>query len=121
MLVSAFSFSFSFSFSVHFLFLTLSGYSKLDELPENLGNLKGLEELDVIGTAIKGLPKSTKFLKNLRVLSFHGFEGLSPKSSNKLLSFPLITTRSIDPMGLLVHALSRLRSFTELDLSYCNL
>nr|POE58298.1 hypothetical protein CFP56_05243 [Quercus suber] len=46
--------------------LTLSGCSKLDELPENLGNLKGLEELDVSGTAIKGLPKSTKFLKNLK-------------------------------------------------------
>ena len=101
--------------------LTLSGGSKFDELPENLGNLKGLEELDVSGTAIKGLPKSTKFLKNLMVLSFHGCEGLSPKSSNKLLSFPLMPTRSIDLMGLLVHTLFGLCSLTKLDLSYCNL
>ena len=101
--------------------LTLSGCSKLDELPENLGYLKGLEELDVSGTAIKGLPKSAKFLKNLRVLSFHGREGLSPKSSNILLNFPLMPTRRIDPMGLLAHTLSGLCSLTELDLSYCNL
>ena len=101
--------------------LTLSGCSKLDALPENLGNLKALEELDVSGTAIKGLPKSTKLLKNLKVLSFHGCEGLSPKSSNNLLSFPLMPTRSIDPMGLLVHTLLGLCSLTELDLSYCNL
>ncbi|XP_050253437.1 disease resistance protein RPV1-like [Quercus robur] len=100
--------------------LTLSGCSKLDELPENLGNLKGLEELDVSGTAIKGLPKSINLLKNLRIMSFHGCEGPSPKSSNKLLGFPLMS-RSADPMGMLVHNLSGLCSLIELDLSYCNL
>ncbi|XP_075648731.1 TMV resistance protein N-like [Castanea sativa] len=100
--------------------LTLSGCSKLDELPENLGNLKGLEELDVSGIAIKGLPKSINLLKNVRIMSFHGCEGPSPKSSNKLLGFPLMP-RSTDPMGMLVHNLSGLCSLVELDLSYCNL
>ena len=38
--------------------LTLSDYSKLDELPENLGNIEGLEKLDVSGTTITGLPLS---------------------------------------------------------------
>ena len=38
--------------------LTLSGYSKLDELLENLGNIEGLEKLDVSGTTITGLPLS---------------------------------------------------------------
>ena len=101
--------------------LTLSGCSKLDELPENLGNLKGLEVLDVSGTAIKGLPKSINLLKNLRLMSFHGCEEPSPKSSNKFLGFPLIPRRSTNPMGMLVHNLSGLCSLIELDLSYCNL
>ena len=101
--------------------LTLSGCSKLDELPENLGNLEGLEELDVSGTAIKGLPESINLLRKIRVLSFHGCEGLSPESLNKLLSYPLMPRRSIDPTGMLVHTLSSLCFLTELDLSYCNL
>ena len=40
--------------------LKLSGCSKIDELPENLGNLKGLEVLDASGTAIKELPTSIR-------------------------------------------------------------
>ena len=43
--------------------LTLSGCSKLEELPENLGNLKGLEELDLSGSAIRVLPTSIRLLK----------------------------------------------------------
>ena len=100
--------------------LTLSGCSKLDELPERFGNLEGLEELDVSGTAITGLPSSVVLLKNLQVLSLRGCEGLSSKSSNKLLSFSLMR-RNPDPMGTLLHTLSSLCSMTNLDLSYCNL
>ena len=70
--------------------LTLFGYSKLDELPENLGNVEGLEKLDVSGIAITGLPFFVVHLKNLEVPSLCGCVGLSSKSFNKLLSFPLI-------------------------------
>ena len=102
--------------------LTLSGCSKLDTLPENLGNLEGLEELDVSGTAIKYLPTSINHLKNLRVLSLRGCKGLSPKPSNKLFSFPSMQQRrSPDPTAMLEFSLSGLWSLTELDLSYCNL
>ncbi|XP_065616967.1 LOW QUALITY PROTEIN: disease resistance protein RUN1 [Quercus suber] len=102
--------------------LTLSGCSKLDALPESLGNLKGLEELDVSGTAIKYLPTSINYLKNLRVLSLRGCKGLSPKPSNKLFSFPSMQKRrSPDPTAMLEFSLSGLWSLTELDLSYCNL
>ncbi|KAF3961736.1 hypothetical protein CMV_013679 [Castanea mollissima] len=102
--------------------LTLSGCSKLDALPENLGNLEGLEELDVSGTAIKYLPTSINHLKNLRVLSLRGCKGLSPKPSNKLFSFPSMQQRrSPDPAAMLEFSLSGLWSLTELDLSYCNL
>ena len=36
--------------------LTLSGCLKLDNMPRNLGNLEGLEELDVSGTAVREPP-----------------------------------------------------------------
>ncbi|XP_075648262.1 TMV resistance protein N-like [Castanea sativa] len=101
--------------------LTLSGCSKLDELPENLGNIEVLEELDVSGTAITGLPLSVVHLKNLKILSLRGCVGLSSKSFNKLLSFPLMQRkRSPDPMGIL-ECLQGLWSLTKLDLSYCNI
>ena len=98
--------------------LILSGCSKIDELPENLGNLKGLEKLDVSRAAIKALPTSINLLKNLEALSFYGCEGLSPKSSNKVISF---RQRSLYPMGMLVYSLSGLCSLTCLDLRFCNL
>jgi Leucine-rich repeat (LRR) protein len=100
--------------------LTLSGCTKLDKLPEKLGDLKGLEELDVSGTAITELPSSVFYLKNLKVLSLGGCEGLLSKSSNEPLSFPLMEIRS-DPMGMLVPRLLELRTLRKLNLSYCNL
>ena len=99
--------------------LTLSCCSKLDELPEHLGNVEGLKALDVSGTAIRELPSSIVHLKNLTALSLRGCEGLSSKSSNKLLPFPSIP--SPDIMSLIWPSLSVLCSLTELDLSYCNL
>uniref|UniRef100_A0A7N2MT80 Uncharacterized protein n=1 Tax=Quercus lobata TaxID=97700 RepID=A0A7N2MT80_QUELO len=102
--------------------LTLSGCSKLEELPENLGNLKGLEELDLSGSAIRMLPTSIRLLKNLKKLSLRGCKGLSFKSSNKLFSFPFMQQRrSPDPMAMLECSLSGLLSLTKLDLSHCNL
>ena len=101
--------------------LTLSGCSKLEELPENLGNLKGLEELDLSGSAIKVLPTSIKLLKYLKELSLRGCKGLSFKSSNKLFSFSFMQQRSPDPMAMLECSLSGLWSLTKLDLSHCNL
>ena len=70
--------------------LTLSGCSKINELLEHLGNIKGLEELDVSETTIMEFPSSFVLLKNLNVLSLRGCEGLSSISSNKLISFPLM-------------------------------
>ncbi|KAK4573379.1 hypothetical protein RGQ29_031371 [Quercus rubra] len=102
--------------------LTLSGCSKLDTLPKNLGNIEGLEELDVSGTAITGLPLSVVHLKNLKILSLRRCVGLSSKSFNKLFSFPLMQQkRSPDPMGKLEFSLQGLWSLTKLDLSYCNI
>ena len=88
--------------------LTLSGCSKINELPKNLGNIKGLEELDMSGTAITELPSSFVLLKNLKVLSLREYEGLSSISSNKLFNFTLMQKRRIDPTGVLVRSLSSL-------------
>ncbi|KAM3683799.1 hypothetical protein ACJW31_12G176100 [Castanea mollissima] len=101
--------------------LTLSGCSKLNELPENLGNIKGLEVLDVSETAITELPSSFVLLKNLRALSLDGCKDLSSISSNKLISFPLMRKRRVDPTGMLGRSLPNLWSLTRLNLSYCNL
>ena len=100
--------------------LNLSGCSRLVKLPENLGNVEGLEELDVSGTPIRRLSSSIILLKNLKKLSIGGCDSLLAKPSNKLLKFPLLK-RSLDPMGMLIHTLSSLSSLTDLNLSYCNL
>ena len=97
--------------------LILSGCSKIDELPKNLEDLKSLERLHVNGTAIKELPPSISLLKNLKQLSL-GCEGISPNSSNKLIS---CQRRSLYPMVTLEHSLLGLCSLTGLDLCFCNL
>ena len=98
--------------------LNLSGCPKLDELPKNLGEIEGLEELDLSGTAIMGLPSSIIHLKNLKVFSLSGCVVLS---SNELTRFPSMQPRrSPDPMDMLERSLIGLCSLTELDLSYCN-
>ena len=90
--------------------LTLSGL-KLDNMPMNLGNLKGLEELDVSGTAIIEPPSSIFSLKNLKI-SFQGCKW----SWKEPLNF-LSMTRTLDLMGLV----SGLHALTRLNIRNCNL
>ena len=68
----------------------LTGCSKITNLPENLGNMEGLRELFLGGTAIKELPSSTIHLKKLGTVSFKGCQ----LSSSSLTSMP--TSDSID-------------------------
>ena len=83
--------------------LNLFGCPKLDELPENLGEIKGLEELDLSGTVITGLPSSIIHLKNLKVFSLSGCVVLS---SNELTMFPLMKPRrSPNPMDMVERSL----------------
>ncbi|XP_030966059.1 TMV resistance protein N-like isoform X2 [Quercus lobata] len=102
--------------------LTLSGCLKLDNMPINLGNLEGLEELDVSGTAIREPPSSIFCLKNLKILSFQGCNGLSSKSWSwkKLLNF-LLMTKTPDLMGLVLPSVSGSCSLTRLNIRNCNL
>nr|POF00261.1 protein suppressor of npr1-1, constitutive 1 [Quercus suber] len=117
----------------------LSGCSRLKKFPEIVGNMSRLSHLYLDGTAIKELPSSVEHLtglvkldlsgsairewsfptfpsRNLEILSLSGCEGLSSKSSNKLLSFPLMRRASPNPIGMLVRSFSglRLQSLPEL-------
>lgn len=85
--------------SLKFLYLSLC--SSMDKLPENIGCLKHLEELDSCDTAIRKVPESISGLKNLKLLCFHGCSRCT---------------------GLeLPNLFSGLRSLTTLNLGGCNL
>ncbi|XP_050279207.1 disease resistance protein Roq1-like isoform X2 [Quercus robur] len=99
--------------------LNLNGCKNLSSLPKNLGNLDGLEELNVSGTAIE-LSLSFSRFKNLKKLSIGGCALPLSKPFKKLFNF-LLFQRSPDPMGMLTQTLSSLSFLTSLNLSYCNL
>ncbi|XP_062003591.1 uncharacterized protein LOC133721072 isoform X2 [Rosa rugosa] len=85
--------------SLKFLYLSLC--SSMEKLPENIGYLKHLEELDACDTAIRKVPDSISGLKNLKLLCFHGCSGFT---------------------GLeLPNKFSGLRSLTTLNLGGCNI
>ena len=56
--------------------LDLCGCSNFDILPENLGNLKGLKELYLSGTAIKEFPSSIEGLTTLTLLTLRDCKNL---------------------------------------------
>ena len=101
--------------------MNISGCSKLERLPENVGNAESVEELDVSGTAIREVPSSIGLLKNLKALSFSGCKGLSSFNSTSWYDlFPFSSRPKIaDPMGL--SSLLGLCSLTKLKLRDCNL
>ena len=93
-------------------FLSLSGCSKIENLPENLGNMVSLYALYLRGTAIRELPSSTILLKRLRGACFSGCQW--PSSSSALMP------TSQDLVGVLLRPLSCLL-IKDLDFSDCNL
>ena len=103
--------------------VNLQGCSKLDRLPENLGNAESLKELYLGGTAIRKVPSSIGLLKHLGSLNFRGWKGLSSnKSWYELLPFCSMPT-SPHPIDLLFSSLSLspASSLFQLDLTGCNL
>lgn len=101
--------------------LNMSGCSLLGNLPENLGEIECLEELDLSGTAIGEPPSSVALMKNLKVLSFRGCKGQPPKSWHSFLPFEFFAGKSSGPKGLVLASLKRFCSLKKLDLSDCNL
>ncbi|KAH9751269.1 ADP-ribosyl cyclase/cyclic ADP-ribose hydrolase [Citrus sinensis] len=102
--------------------LCLCGCLKLEKLPQDLGEVECLEELDVGGTAIRQIPPSIVQLVNLKIFSLHGCKGQPPKilSSNFFLSL-LLPNKNSDSMCLSFPRFTGLSSLQTLDLSDCNL
>ena len=71
--------------------LNLAGCTKIEKLPENLGNVEGLEKLDLSGKTIKELPSSIEHLTYLAVLTLKDSKNLMRLPNNifclKLLKF----------------------------------
>ena len=101
--------------------LILSGCTKLEKLPQNLGNLESLMELKADRTAIRQPPSSIVLLRNLKVLSFHGSKWLPSDSWNSLFWSILLPCRSPDSIHFLMPPLSGLYSLAELDLTDWNI
>nr|AMM43056.1 LRR-RLK [Vernicia montana] len=81
----------------------MSGCSKLEELPQDLGNLKSLVVFNLDGTAINTLPETIQNLKTLETLSLRECHLIfSPRNSPHVIS-------------LLPYSLK------ELDIGYCNI
>lgn len=93
-------------------FLNLSGCSKIENLPENLGNMVSLSALRLRGTAVRELPSSIVLPKRLHGACFRGCQW--PSSS----SAPMPTSQ--DVVGVLLRSLSCLL-IKDLDFSDCNL
>lgn len=102
--------------------LILTGCSELRDIPDDLGCVECLEELDISGTAIRDL-SGIAGMKNLKSLSLQGYRNLPPKSWHSvILSFLGMVKRSDAPSSLLLHVpFSGLSSLTNLNLSGCNL
>ncbi|KAL4594414.1 hypothetical protein ACB092_12G018900 [Castanea dentata] len=97
--------------------------SKLNRLPENLGNAESLVLLFLSETAIRKVPSSIGLLKHLDSLNFRGCKGLSSnKSRYELLPFFSMPTIP-HPIDLLFNSLSLSPawSLSSLNLEYCNL
>ncbi|XP_030934476.1 disease resistance-like protein DSC1 [Quercus lobata] len=101
----------------------LEGCSKLERLPENLGNAESLQYLDLSETAIRKVPSSIGLLKHLGSLDFKGWKGLSSNKSWYEV-FPFYSMPTIPhPIDLLFSSLSLspASSLYWLDLRDCNL
>lgn len=101
--------------------LDISGCSQLNQLPENIGSLEQLEELDASRTAIRKAPSSIILLKNLRSLSFAECSGLAYRSWKSLFGWFLLPTEESCSFQLPNSLSSGLISLTSLCLRKCNL
>lgn len=99
--------------------LHLDGCSKLDNMPKDLGNVERLEELDISGTAIRRVPSSFLRLKNLKMLNCQGCSGLPPQSLLGLLFGCFLPSSDIG--FVLPDSFAGLRCLNKLNLSYCHL
>ncbi|KAH9725842.1 ADP-ribosyl cyclase/cyclic ADP-ribose hydrolase [Citrus sinensis] len=98
--------------------LLLHRCSKLENMPETLGQIESLEELDISGTAIRRPASSIFLMKNIKTLSFSGCCG-QPSSTSWHLQFLFNWKRRSSDLGAL--RLISLSGALKLRKSYCTL
>ena len=101
--------------------LIVSDCSQLHQLPRHIGSLQRLVQLHADGTAITQPPYSIVSLRNLQVLIYPGCKILPSSSLSSLFSFWLLHGESSNGIGLRLPHVPSLSSFTNLNLSSCNL
>nr|POE98020.1 putative wrky transcription factor 19 [Quercus suber] len=105
--------------------LHLAGCTKIEKFPENLGNFKGLEKLDLSRTAIKGLPSSIEQnLGNVEGLEKLDLSGIAikdlPSSIGRLTNLTVLTLKDCKNLVCLPNAIWSLKLGNSLDLSKCS-
>ena len=99
--------------------LNLCGCSNFGNLLENLGNLKGLKELDLSGTAIKEFPSSIEGFATLTLLTLDDCKNLVrlPSTLCGLNSLERLYLCGCSNFDNLLENLGYLKGLKELDLS----
>jgi Leucine-rich repeat (LRR) protein len=105
-------------------YLDLSGCSRLNKLPDFVGNMTSLWYLDLNGTAIKELPFSSKTLCSLNISNCSRLEKI-PKDLISVMERPwkiCVAGSGSDLISILMpNSFSSLSSLIYLDFSNCNL
>ncbi|TYI83829.1 hypothetical protein E1A91_D05G320400v1 [Gossypium mustelinum] len=102
--------------------LSLAEYTNIKNLPEDIGNLKHLRNLNLSRTKIKRLPNSLCTLYNLQALKLHGCSGLDelPRDMERLINMLYLDIRGTNlarmPEGM--GKLKDLRMVTNFILGY---
>ncbi|KAG4201754.1 hypothetical protein ERO13_A05G298300v2 [Gossypium hirsutum] len=75
--------------------LSLAGYKNINELPDDIGSLKHLRNLNLSQTSIKRLPNSLCSLYNLQALTLHGCNDLVelPRDMGRLINMLYLDIR----------------------------
>ncbi|XP_016684109.1 putative disease resistance protein At3g14460 [Gossypium hirsutum] len=88
--------------------LSLAGYKNINELPEDIGSLKHLRNLNLSETSIRRLPNSLCTLDNLQALTLHECRNLVelPRDMGRLINMLYVVrgtklTRMLEGMGKL--------------------
>nr|POF00533.1 tmv resistance protein n [Quercus suber] len=99
--------------------VNISGCSKLESLPENVGNSESIEKLDVSRTAIREVPSSIGHLTSLALLGIRDCKSLTclPSTIFNLKLLKYVNISGCSKLERLPEILGNVESVEELDVS----